>query len=248
MTAEPIHSYRRGDAPSLTPMNPAYIDLLSESQCRLLADVLRRGGVVWLMSDCAYALCADPRHPLGVRAVDALTGHAGHPIPVTVGTVRVAGMVVRFDDTVRTLTGAFWPGGLGIWTKSKNRLGRLLARRLHADGGVVARMSQSHIERQLSDALGMPITSAAMRENGVLVTDTEWAYEIALARHLERTPGLRTFFVRDVRSRVPLAAHSTMLAVVKNEVTTLRESESVPLDDIGKVLRSHHGVHWGEST
>jgi tRNA A37 threonylcarbamoyladenosine synthetase subunit TsaC/SUA5/YrdC len=228
-------------------MNPAYVDQLSVAQARMIVEVLRRGGVVWYMSDCGYALGADPRHPVGVAALDALLDHAGHPIPVTVADESLAALVVRFDDTVRLLTGKFWPGGLGLHTKASTRLGRLLARRLHAKGGVVVRVSRSAIERQISATARMPITSAALRVAGVLVTNTEMALAIAVRLHEERTPGLRTIFVRDLRRRVPLHEHSTMLSVIGGQVTTLRPG-SVDLSDVQRTVASNHGVDWGDAT
>ncbi|MGD9961644.1 L-threonylcarbamoyladenylate synthase [Nocardioides sp.] len=252
MTAQPVQPPRKprrrqAYLPDFQVMNPADIDQLNMTQARRLAQCLADGGVVWFMSDCAYALAADPRNARGVAALDRLLDHSGSPIPVTVGNEATAAKVMKYDSLVRALAGRFWPGGLGIWTPVHNRLGKILVKRLRGEGGVMTRMSRSVIERQLSDALGLPITSAALRQNGVLVFDTDLALELALVLHDERTQGLETFFIRDLRRRPDLANHSTMVKVEKSKLVVVRTGWIDP-DDVKKVALSNDGVNWGDAT
>ncbi|MDO9396403.1 MAG: hypothetical protein Q7T71_07655 [Herbiconiux sp.] len=109
-------------------------------------------------------------------------------------------------------------------------------------------MSQSEIENQISSATGLPITSAALRYHGVLVTDVDTALDLAIELHEERTPGLRTIFVKDLRKRVPLADHSTIVKLDGDHLTLLRGG-SVDPDDVEKeARRSNHGVDWSDAT
>jgi tRNA A37 threonylcarbamoyladenosine synthetase subunit TsaC/SUA5/YrdC len=228
-------------------INPGDIDQLNMTQARRLAQCLAAGGVIWFMSDCAYAVAADPRHVKGIAALDRLLDHSGNPIPVTIGNEITAAKVIKYDATVRALAGKFWPGGLGIWTPAHNRFGKKLVKRLRGENGVMVRMSRSIIERQISDALGLPITSAALRQNGLLVFDTDLALELALALHEERTPGLETYFIRDLRRRPALANHSTMVKLERRQLEVVRAG-SVDPDDVKKIALSNDGVDWSDAT
>lgn len=248
MSAVPMNGDQSlGVPPNFNVMIPAHVDQLSVFQTRLIADVLRRGGVVWFMSDCAYAIGADPRHPRGVAALDALLDHSSNPIPLTAADEALAAKIIRFDEVVRVLTAKFWPGGLGIKTKPVTWSARQVARRLHSQDGVVVRVSKSIVERQISATARLPITSAALRRDGALVSDTDEALALALELHGARTPGLRTIFIRDLRKSPRLRDHSTMLAVDKGRLTTLRRG-SVDVDDAQKAVLSNHGVDWSDAT
>lgn len=248
MSAELVLPGARAPLPAnFTVMTPAYVDTLSVHQTRMLIDVMRRGGVVWFMSDSAYAAGVDPRHPLGLAALDALLDHANNPIPLTAADEALAAKVIRFDSVVRSLTARFWPGGLGIRTKAASWSAWRMAKGLHATDGIVVRVSQSIIERQLSATARLPITSAAMRANGQLVCDGEEALRTAIHLHEERTPGLRTIFVRDPRRRPRLRAHSTMVSVQDSKVHVLRYG-SVDVDDAQRAAISNHGVDWSDAT
>ncbi len=232
---------------NISVITPALGDQLSVSQTRYIVDVLRRGGVVWFYSDCSYAIGVDPRHPTGIRALDALLDHAGHPIPLTAADETLAATLIRFDVRVRALTAKFWPGGLGIHTKPISRLARRIAKNVHGTDGVVVRVSQSVIERQISATARLPITSAAVRDRNGLVTDPEYALDLALHLTEERTPGVTTIFIRDPRKKPRLRAHSTMISVGKQNLTVLRHG-SVDVHDAQRAALSNHGVDWSDAT
>lgn len=230
---------------NFTVLRPDHGDHLSVGQSRLIVRTLCSGGIAWVKSDCAYALLADPRHPLAIAAVDALLDHAAHPIPLTTADEPMASRYIRFNSTVRALTAKFWPGPLGLRTSPTLRA-RKLTKRLHAPEGVVTRVSQSVIERQISATAGVALTSAAMRQNGQLVADREHALTLALILHEERTPGLRTIFVDDSSERRFLIA-STMLDIKGGSVGVLRHG-SVDVHDALRAAPSRFGVDWSEST
>lgn len=249
-TMKPTPHHRTFGRPmpaNITVITPALGDQLSVSQTRQIVDVLRRGGVVWFYSDCSYALGVDPRHPTGIRALDALLDHSGHGIPLTAADETIAATLIRFDSRVRALTAKFWPGGLGIHTKPISRLARRIARNVHGTDGVVVRVSQSVIERQISATARLPITSAALRDGDGLVTDTDLALDLAIHLTEERTPGVRTIFIRDPRSKPRLRAHSTMISVGKNHLNVLRHG-SVDVHDAQRAALSNAGVDWSDAT
>lgn len=97
-----------GYPPNFAVINPAYVDDLSSAQLREIAETLRTGGVVLFMSDCAYAVGADPRSAAGIAALDALLDHRGQPIPLSVADAALASKVIRFHPVVIRLSG-FWP-------------------------------------------------------------------------------------------------------------------------------------------
>ena len=195
-------------------VTPAYVDQLSDAQLRQIVQCLVDGGAVWFMSDCGYALAVDARSKGGILALDLLLDHGARPIPVTVADALLASKVLRFSPLVVGLS-SLWPGGIGIQTKPHGRLAKLLSRMLHAPDGPVVRVSQSVIERQISAAAGLPITSAALRDaSGELITDRDQALETAIRLHEERTPETRTLFIRETRRRSPmLCEHSAMFSV-----------------------------------
>jgi tRNA A37 threonylcarbamoyladenosine synthetase subunit TsaC/SUA5/YrdC len=231
-------------------VNPAYVDQLSSAQLREIVSDLARGAVVWFPSDCSYALGVDPRSNEGVLALDVLLDHRGRPIPVTVENDVLASKLIRFSSAVIKLS-QLWPAGIGLHTKPVSRFARRLGSRLHAPEGVVVRVSQSVIERQISGTAQLPITSAAMRdEHGQLVADVFDALERAVQLHEERTPHTKTFFIRDVRHRkARLAQHSTMLSVEAkgDKVVVLRRGDR-DVDDLQRAVQSPAGVNWSDAT
>jgi tRNA A37 threonylcarbamoyladenosine synthetase subunit TsaC/SUA5/YrdC len=228
-------------------MTPDFGDQLSVSQLRFVVDALLDGAVVFLMSDCSWAAVADPRHAGGVALLDRLLDHEGHPIPVTVADEALSASVIRFDEAVRVLTGKFWPGGLGIKTRPATRLARRISKRLHSGGsGVVVRMSRSIIERQISATARLPITSAALREGGALVTDAAHALDVVVRLVEERAPLGRVIFIVDRRQRVTLRDHSTMI-MLDHGVRPLRHG-SVDVSDVQRALLSNDGVDWSDAT
>jgi len=233
--------------PNLTILTPDYRDQLSVGQLRFIVDALLDGAVVFFKSDCAWAAGADPRHTGGVFLLDRLLDHSCHPIPVTVADEALSATLIRFDPTVRLLTAKFWPGGLGIKTKPISRLARRISRRLHCgDSGLVVRMSRSAMERQISATARLPITSAALRDGGLLVVDADQALDLVIRLVEQRAPLARVIFVADRRRGVPLNGHSTMVAV-DGQVRALRHG-SVEVSDVQRAVLSNDGVDWSDAT
>lgn len=89
-------------------------------QYRRVVHVLREGGVVAVPTDTVYALIAVASDRAAVERVYEIKGRdPAQPMPLFVGSVEQAELVVEFNDAARRLAARFWPGALTIVLRSK---------------------------------------------------------------------------------------------------------------------------------
>ncbi len=135
---------------------------------------MRRGDVVGLNADSAYALATDAFSARGVASVQALKGNGGFATAVLVGrTVTLEGIVENVTDEMRSLVEAFWPGPLTILARPN----RTLAWAANSQA-VSVRMPTNEWTREIASELGPMIAIAGSRGSHKAPTSATQAAEI----------------------------------------------------------------------
>jgi L-threonylcarbamoyladenylate synthase len=89
-------------------------------QYRQAVRVLREGGVVAVPTDTVYGLLAVATdRPAVERVYEIKARDPAQPMPLFVGSVEQAELIVEFNDAARRLAARFWPGALTILLRAK---------------------------------------------------------------------------------------------------------------------------------
>jgi L-threonylcarbamoyladenylate synthase len=86
-----------------------------KEQFRHAIEVLREGGIVAMPTDTVYGLIAVASDSAAVdRVYQAKVRDPDQPLPLFVGSLEQADLVVEMNATARLLASLFWPGALTI--------------------------------------------------------------------------------------------------------------------------------------
>jgi len=86
-----------------------------KEQFRHAIDVLRQGGIVAMPTDTVYGLIAVASDAAAVDRVYQAKGRdPTQPLPLFVGSLEQADLVVEMNATARLLASLFWPGALTL--------------------------------------------------------------------------------------------------------------------------------------
>jgi L-threonylcarbamoyladenylate synthase len=121
-------------------------------------DVLREGGLVALPTDTVYGLCAVAADRAAVeRLYDVKARDPKQPLPLFVGSLEQARLVVETNEASDALAAKFWPGALTIVLRKRPAF----ETRAAAGGDTVGvRMPDDALLRELALDLG-PITGTS---------------------------------------------------------------------------------------
>ena len=187
-----------------------------QTEIRIAAATLARGGVLAIPTDTLYGLAADALNPDAVDRVYAAKGRpADMPLPVLVSgweqALQVA--VVSHDSELlaRRLAENYWPGSLTMVLPAAPGL----PERLTAGRDTVAvRMPGHPVPLALAEALGRPITGTSANRSGEPdITDPEDLRRILAPR----VDGII------VCGPQPVGGASTIVAITGGDISLLRE-------------------------
>jgi L-threonylcarbamoyladenylate synthase len=121
-------------------------------------DVLRAGGLVALPTDTVYGLCAVATDGAAVeRLYEVKVRDPKQPLPLFVGSIEQARLIVEMNDAADALASKFWPGALTIVLRKKPAF----ATRASAGGDTIGvRVPDDPMLRELALDLG-PITGTS---------------------------------------------------------------------------------------
>jgi tRNA A37 threonylcarbamoyladenosine synthetase subunit TsaC/SUA5/YrdC len=158
----------------VAPVDP--LELSYYEAVRLVVHVLTMSGFVLLPSDNCYAVAALPNFPRAIALVDAVTEHSAFPITLVCADVAQPWEWIITSSTLQRIAAKFWPGPLTIVGKVANALAAEAAAYVHtpnpSDPSLGIRVSKIGVERSLTGAANMPLTTAALHyPDGTLVRD-----------------------------------------------------------------------------
>lgn len=126
--------------------------------------ILKQGGVIIYPTDTAYALGCDATNEQAVEKIFQIKGRAKTKTLSLIAADReMAEEWLEFSPTARELADKYWPGPLGLVLPVKKPG---LAAAVAEDGYACARVPALAAARQLSQALGKPITATSANASG----------------------------------------------------------------------------------
>ena len=135
---------------------------------------MRRGEVVGLNADSAYALAADAFSTRGVLGVQELKGRGDFATAILIGReTTLDGIVENVTDDMRKLMAAFWPGSLTFLARPQ----RTLAWAANRDS-ISVRIPANEWTREIAAELGPMVAVAASRGAHKAPTTATQAAEI----------------------------------------------------------------------
>ena len=135
---------------------------------------MRRGEVIGLNADSAYALATDVFSHRGVTMVQVLKGRSDFATAILVGKeVTIEGIVENVTPEMRALIDAFWPGPLTIMARPN----RTLAWAANNEA-ISVRMPSNEWTRELASELGPMMAVAGSRGSHRAPTTATQAAEI----------------------------------------------------------------------
>lgn len=159
---------------------------------------LNKGGLAIVPSDTCYALAGIPFVRGVPGLIDSVLCRGFEKISLGFGSLAMAERFTTFGWMEYRLADEFLPGPLTIVAPIRpdvpNRA--VVAELLHTSGTVGVRVTQSRVERQISNELQAPLTTSAIMRSGLSVKHYEDAVE-TVQRGLDGV---------DLSDRVPLVA------------------------------------------
>jgi L-threonylcarbamoyladenylate synthase len=134
-----------------------------KEQFRQAIRVLREGGVVAMPTDTVYGLIAVATDSAAVdRVYQAKVRDQDQPLPLFVGSVEQAELVVEMNDAARALASEFWPGALTIVLRKRPSF-----RTRAAAGGetIGLRVPADQVLREIALQIG-PLTGTSANLSG----------------------------------------------------------------------------------
>lgn len=190
---------------------------------------LQASGMVVYPTDTLYGLGVDPRSERSLRKLFSIKGREGKkPIPLLLdGSERVSLWAEHVPAAAARLMERFWPGALTIVLPAWPDVPELVT----AGGGTVGLRVPDHpVPRALARVLGGAITGTSANRAG---NPGVWGSPEEIVREFT---GEADWVLWDNAPTGPCRSASTVVRVVENEVSLLREG-SIPLGAINDFLR-----------
>ncbi len=140
----------------------------------VVVTAMRAGEVVGFNADSSYALATDAFSAIGINKIFDLKDRRDAITPILIGRSAVLdGILLSFNDDMRTLIDAFWPGPLTIIAKPQPTL----AWNASSDA-ISVRMPEDEWTREVVTEIGMVMAVAATRGSHSAPTTATQASEL----------------------------------------------------------------------
>lgn len=142
-------------------------DNATKKQVELVAEIVRRGGVILYPTDTIYGLGCDVLNRDAVRRIMQIKGRPeGKPLIVLASDLKmVRALIDDFPPSVSGLIDQFWPGALTIVFKAS----KLVSPEVTAGTNTVAiRVPGNRFCRELVRSAGTPIVSTSANRSGTV--------------------------------------------------------------------------------
>jgi tRNA A37 threonylcarbamoyladenosine synthetase subunit TsaC/SUA5/YrdC len=131
-----------------------------------ITETLYANGIVIFASDSAFAVGVLPSSEIALRRLELLLPNkANDPVPLSFGTATLMRCFVEITAKDEILLEEFGHGQLSLVCRIRAGITNLAEAGLHVHGSVGARVSNSPIERQISNFVQSPITTPAVRSD-----------------------------------------------------------------------------------
>lgn len=180
--------------------------------------ILRRGGIVVVPTETAYAMAADGANARAVARVRRLKGRGAKPIALIAASTAMVRRDFAVDPLSARLMRRHWPGALTLVLAARDR--HLRQSGLSPDGRIGVRVSDAAAARLLARRLGRPIVATSANRSGRPAC-------YALAEFLLQFRGRRPDAFLDA-GRLPKRRPSTVALVRDGRVRILRAGPVVP--------------------
>lgn len=189
---------------------------------------LAAGGVVVMPTDSVYGIgcAASSGNPAHQRIFSIKHRDPSQTLPW---------LVADFDDLTRyaaelppsalELVTRFWPGALTLVVRASEQVPPEYR---GADGTIALRMPDSHLVRELSRRVGVPLATTSANTHGEAAATSGSGVEARIVEEADLTLDA---------GPAPLAVASTIVSLVGSEPRVLREG-AIPAHQIIKIARS----------
>jgi L-threonylcarbamoyladenylate synthase len=161
---------------------PARIHTPTPRNLRLLAGVLRRGGLVAIPTETVYGLAANALDARACRRIFQAKRRPAHdPLIVHVPNLPAAEQLAEFNAAARVLARHFWPGPLTLVLPRKAAVPDVVT----SGQSTVALRSPSHpLARRLLKLSGVPLAAPSANLFGYVSPTTALHVQAGLGRHI----------------------------------------------------------------
>jgi L-threonylcarbamoyladenylate synthase len=140
------------------------------STLRLLARVLRGGGLVAVPTETVYGLAANALDAGACRRIFRAKGRPAHdPLIVHIASLAMLGQIAEPNEAANRLARAFWPGPLTVVLARKPRVPKVVTAGLAT---VAVRMPAHPLLRRLLRLCGLPLAAPSANPFGYLSPTT----------------------------------------------------------------------------
>lgn len=132
---------------------------LNQNDVSQINKILNDGGLCILPSDSSYILTGLLSQRDVTKDIDFLLERQGMKMSLAFGSLKQANKIMDFSDMAIEFIRRFTPGGLTFVAKPKEGwLRHFSESRLHADGTIGMRLTESQVETQLAESYPLPST------------------------------------------------------------------------------------------
>jgi len=217
MTTEHVHPGPAGSRP------PVVLDQAAPRAIEWTAESIASGGVVAISTDTVYGIAASLAHPEALDRIFAIKGRPDRmPLPVLVSSIDALSHLVRVDDAVLPLFGAFWPGPLTVVLPATAKIPE---RALGPGGTVGVRLPNHPIAIEVIEKAGGAVACTSANRTGAEPGHT--AAEVAASI------GAELDLILD-SGRTPGGVASTVVAVDGSTLRFIREG-AIPIVEVIRI-------------
>lgn len=185
---------------------------LEQDDVNLINQIMNEGGLCILPSDSSYILTGLLYKTGVTKDLDILLERKGMKMSLAFGSLNQANEMMDLSDMAIDFFRKFTPGGLTFVAKPRQKRSKLFSeRRLHADGTIGIRLTESEVETQLAENYPLPSTPIRNSNSKEVITAEE-ALQIIKGRMIDKEIDRKIALVNGI---VPYP--SRLSTVVKEE-------------------------------
>jgi tRNA A37 threonylcarbamoyladenosine synthetase subunit TsaC/SUA5/YrdC len=187
--------------------------LLTSSDLNKIKNILSNGGICVVPSDTGYSIAANPFNELSISRIGLLFPERSRdPISLSFGTIRMIRDYVQLTSEDDMILDSL-PNALTlVCSVIDNEQHRRLSNRLRTDATIGVRFPDSIFEHLISNELGHPITTYAIRNGDTIVRDFDEAVQIINTQILRCGMEFDLLFIPKDR-KIEYDLHSTVITV-----------------------------------
>lgn len=203
-------------------------NLINNSFRKSIIESLKKGGIVVLPTDTAYALCVDSENQKAVKKIYKIKKRVlSNPLPVFVSSLKMANKYCEIDKKTNKFLQVFWPGPLTIVVSKKEKKLSFVSNK----ESVGIRMPANKDLLEIIEKFSKPITGTSANISG-----EKECYSIKSL--LKQIPKEEIDLIFD-NGELPSKKVSTIIKFENNKIIILREGaiKKKELEEVWKSLK-----------